>query len=335
MEGRAVTDARDGVYSILGMAKDIDPAHWGVDYDKEAINVFLDTTENIIRATGRLDIICHSNWSDEHEHGCSWVLGFAGGFGECGREVFLTNSLTISEILLQNEGTMSEIITDISPYSASGSTKADVLFDRQARKLIAKGVIIDKVTKEEEALAFKSSNEAVSSAESQRVINFETFWRVTVANKNQVELELDELNIDPDDLSDFDDIFDHSESLFTLYREPAPEEWGKDCEEWLKGDLTGPDATTADFLKGLGAYVRSKRYIIMKNSMGLGPEATKEGGIVCTLLGCSIPVILRLSKTSPGEYHLAGEAYVHGLMDGEVMEKLDAGHCELQELAII
>ncbi|KAE8447560.1 hypothetical protein EG329_010690 [Mollisiaceae sp. DMI_Dod_QoI] len=353
MDGRAVTDPRDGVYSILGMAKNIDPTHWDIDYDKKAVDVFLDGTENIIRSTGSLDIICHSNWSDEHEHGCSWVPRFAGGFGDCGCEAFLANSLTISEILLPDSGTMTEINTDISPYSAAGGTTAKVAFDKLSRKIMAKGMIIDKVTEvldlpesyrggllipkqwKEKALAFRALDDEEMSEEARTKKNFETFWRVLVADRNQVELEPDELDIDLDSLNDFNDIFNQDQSLFRLYRDPAPMHWGADCEEWLEGDMTVPDTSTAGFLKGVVAYIRSKRYIIMENFMGLGPEATKEEDFVCVLFGCSVPVLLRPSKSSLGEYHLVGEAYVHGVMDGEIIEKLNAGEYKIQELSII
>ncbi|KAF8856778.1 hypothetical protein BDZ45DRAFT_745097 [Acephala macrosclerotiorum] len=210
---------------------------------------------------------------------------------------------------------MSEINADVSPYCASRSRKVDVVFNKQARKLIAKGIIIDKVV---QALAFKPRKEEGVSEAAQTSANFETFWRVIVPNRDQVELELEDFDTDLDDSSGFDDIFNHSENLSRLYHDSAV-----------------PDTTTSGFLKGLGAYIGSKRYIIMEKSMGLGPEGTREDDIVCVLLGCSVPVILRTSESNSGEFYLVGKAYVHGAMDREVIEKLDASYRELQALSII
>lgn len=54
-----------------------------------------------------------------------------------------------------------------------------------------------------------------------------------------------------------------------------------------------------------------------ETSFGLCPPRTKEGDIICILHGCSVPVVLR--PTADG-MELVGEAYVHGIMDGEALE---------------
>ncbi|RYC60237.1 hypothetical protein CHU98_g5963 [Xylaria longipes] len=51
---------------------------------------------------------------------------------------------------------------------------------------------------------------------------------------------------------------------------------------------------------------------------GLAPQGCKVSDIVCILLGCSVPVIL--SRDRGSLYKIVGEAYVHGMMDGEAME---------------
>jgi hypothetical protein len=50
---------------------------------------------------------------------------------------------------------------------------------------------------------------------------------------------------------------------------------------------------------------------------GLAPESARNEDLVCILLGCSVPVILR--RMSEDKYSLIGEAYVHGKMQGEAM----------------
>lgn len=57
---------------------------------------------------------------------------------------------------------------------------------------------------------------------------------------------------------------------------------------------------------------------------GIGPSGTAPGDRVCILLGCSVPVILGSGRRE-GVSRIVGEAYVHGIMDGEAMN-LDASH---------
>jgi hypothetical protein len=55
--------------------------------------------------------------------------------------------------------------------------------------------------------------------------------------------------------------------------------------------------------------------------LGIGPSETEPGDIVFVLLGSDLPFIMRRESDTPERMHLIGEAYLHGIMDGEVMEK--------------
>ncbi|KAI1747571.1 heterokaryon incompatibility protein-domain-containing protein [Xylaria castorea] len=55
---------------------------------------------------------------------------------------------------------------------------------------------------------------------------------------------------------------------------------------------------------------------------GLAPQGCKVSNIVCILLGCSVPVILSRDRGQIRPlYKIVGEAYVHGMMDGEAIDK--------------
>jgi hypothetical protein len=51
--------------------------------------------------------------------------------------------------------------------------------------------------------------------------------------------------------------------------------------------------------------------------LGLAPSNANVGDVIALLEGGSVPYILRLSETEAGCYKLIGDAYVHGIMDGE------------------
>jgi hypothetical protein len=51
--------------------------------------------------------------------------------------------------------------------------------------------------------------------------------------------------------------------------------------------------------------------------LGVAPRNTEVGDLIAIFLGAVKPYILRANECN--HYELVGEAYVHGIMDGEVM----------------
>ena len=82
-----------------------------------------------------------------------------------------------------------------------------------------------------------------------------------------------------------------------------------------------------ELLKRIQEVIWDKRFFLLSGTtnppvpyrFGIAPSCANKGDIVCILLGCSVPVVLNpVDRTNPAcGYRLMGEAYVHGLMDGE------------------
>jgi hypothetical protein len=69
--------------------------------------------------------------------------------------------------------------------------------------------------------------------------------------------------------------------------------------------------------------MQGKRLVISDSKhAGLAPWNSAEGDVLCVLLGCSFPVILRPVN---GYYTLIGEVYVDELMNGEAIAQLQEG----------
>lgn len=66
--------------------------------------------------------------------------------------------------------------------------------------------------------------------------------------------------------------------------------------------------------------IRRKLAITEKGYIGLVPAETERGDLVCVLYGGQMPFILRAIEGSE-KYELIGEAYVHGIMDGEALRE--------------
>ncbi|KAL9006106.1 MAG: hypothetical protein Q9188_001126 [Gyalolechia gomerana] len=56
--------------------------------------------------------------------------------------------------------------------------------------------------------------------------------------------------------------------------------------------------------------------------VGMALETVERGDAVGVLYGCSMPIVLRESKTNVGDsrWRVIGECYLHGMMNGEAME---------------
>lgn len=91
-------------------------------------------------------------------------------------------------------------------------------------------------------------------------------------------------------------------------------------------DLTLVNAQTligaglSDYCQQLQVIAQSRRPLLASGGfLGIGPRETEPGDLVFILLGAGVPYILR-RHSQDGKLQLIGEAYVHGIMDGEAME---------------
>jgi hypothetical protein len=88
------------------------------------------------------------------------------------------------------------------------------------------------------------------------------------------------------------------------------------------------DAATLE----LTQFALGRRFFITRNGyFGLGPQVARYGDRVVVLLGVDVPLVLRrLDKT----HHVVGEAYVHGIMNGEAVEQWCLGMKEISKFVL-
>ncbi|KAF2144178.1 uncharacterized protein K452DRAFT_154350 [Aplosporella prunicola CBS 121167] len=66
------------------------------------------------------------------------------------------------------------------------------------------------------------------------------------------------------------------------------------------------------------ACIWRRLFVTQKGYIGIGPPCLREGDVVCVLANAIVPFVLRQN----GPYHkLVGEAYVHGIMNGEACRR--------------
>lgn len=70
-------------------------------------------------------------------------------------------------------------------------------------------------------------------------------------------------------------------------------------------------------------------FVTQNGYMGLAPRFAKKGDLICVLLGCSVPIIIRKVEAN---YVVVGDAYIYGMMQGEMMEEVEKGRLHVQDL---
>ncbi|KAH7234846.1 heterokaryon incompatibility protein-domain-containing protein [Fusarium redolens] len=105
--------------------------------------------------------------------------------------------------------------------------------------------------------------------------------------------------------------------------------WGSQCAEGLE-DLQQPNTAegkeTGEASSAEGSWYASalmrmhtrRAFLTSTGFVGVGPLVMQPGDEVCILLGGKIPYLLR--PQSDETYTLVGEAYVHGVMHGELFK---------------
>ncbi|CZR44011.1 uncharacterized protein FPRO_13819 [Fusarium proliferatum ET1] len=87
----------------------------------------------------------------------------------------------------------------------------------------------------------------------------------------------------------------------------------------LERILSDIEEDAAAFLKNLVPSHGKKFFITEKGYLGTGPCCLEAGDSVCILFGGDMPYIVRPNSPSSDKYLFLGNAYVHGIMDGEAI----------------
>lgn len=111
----------------------------------------------------------------------------------------------------------------------------------------------------------------------------------------------------------------------TLWFDSVPyPEWGTECEavldELLQSLANGDESTIADpwYSTTLLRLHTRRTFLTSTGYVGVGPLDTRVGDEVCVFIGGNAAYLVRPEKNEL--YSLVGEAYVHGVMYGELLK---------------
>ncbi|KAL5330936.1 hypothetical protein ACEPPN_000462 [Leptodophora sp. 'Broadleaf-Isolate-01'] len=347
----------DRIYSLLGIAKDahlVGP----FDSESSVEVVYTDLVKAFVRPENydSLDIICYSHLfhhdarkSDTERLLPSWVPDW--------RAHVEGKVMPVMASQGSSEGTGNFRPTWVHSskvaYKASGSTKPLFTIDPSSKILTCTGIILDTIdglggSKYDDAGAVIESvplQQSTSDANLASPSSFtsasllETISRCLVLNRKDRYLSE---SMTPDLF--YDDFLKFCKAYFkrpTSSKVPVCfREWfnasrslliggqtleGR-CREMTK-DTTIPEAkffregSLKRFygrLEDTVVAMARRLAVTEKGSLGMAASRARKGDLVCVLLGCSIPVLLRRMKEDT--FELVGECYLDGFMDGEAVD---------------
>lgn len=87
---------------------------------------------------------------------------------------------------------------------------------------------------------------------------------------------------------------------------------------------------------GMEKYALGRKFFVTKEGrFGMGPTEVRKGDRVAILLGSDVPFILRkYGLTGKDGWELIGETYIHGCMDGELIEKCKSGLLKTEKIVL-
>ncbi|TAQ89281.1 hypothetical protein B7494_g2425 [Chlorociboria aeruginascens] len=341
------TNPRDTIYSVLSLAKDTH--HLSTDMDERLLpayqncllDVYTDFIEYCIHKSQSLDILLR-HWapSEKRErlseivnqedlptwipsiHKSSYGAPSQRPQGRSNGDSFVGTSIRSSQ---RNYSATLDLLPEIEfgPFTTNEETPKRDENKKYSGRLFVQGLRIGKVEKisprAPEAMIFK---EAFSLAgfdlnwwrECQKWAKGiervpEGFWRTIVADRG------------PEGTN-------------------PPSWYPRACLDSLKhlrltGDLRPDDVIELKqassisklFLGRVRDVLWQRRFVCIrlngrdkKTTYGLTPKETEPGDIICVFFGCSVPVVLRPDrKKKPHYFHMVGECFVYGMMDGEAV----------------
>jgi hypothetical protein len=100
---------------------------------------------------------------------------------------------------------------------------------------------------------------------------------------------------------------------------------GKTLGSFFPAAGTADPEASRDAMERIFRFHRSRRLAVtVQGHFGLVPIATRKGDLVFLLLGCNVPLVLRI--TEGNRYQVIGGCYLQGFMEGEAKEELDREH---------
>ncbi|KAI1119469.1 heterokaryon incompatibility protein-domain-containing protein [Nemania sp. NC0429] len=344
------TDPRDKVYGLLGLSGDAEDIGITPSYDQTPEEIFIDLFEKHVLATKSLDMICAVRFPRRPTNLPSWVPDWSVDQTVPG--------ICINDRYVGGNDFAASPIAHFQRYAASGASLPQVSFS--GMRMSAMGICFGRIASVgcvdegmtfDDIESFGRADETGKSASESDTFNewlnmvldspiwddiagrygkedvIDAFCRTMVGNRNNRMMRPpDQADTDPE--AQRDDLDDTPSEYSETVDENGDD--GKQAEEDDAMSVSSEDSVlfsphemlrmTIDGFRSSIQVAWGKRFAIFDSGhIGIVPEQARVGDVVAVLLGCTMPLLLRRNQGSVCS--VLGECYVHGAMDGEVLQE--------------
>jgi hypothetical protein len=310
------SDPRDKIYALVGLSSARDDPGFVIDYSASIHHVYIDVTKYILLSSRKLNIVCSTQRSETEINLPSWVPNWV-----LDRRRHGVNFL---EMELLSEGRL---------YNAAGTSTAEFELQHGDQILIPNGFLLSCIQSVGVKGHLKSRHDFYAG-----IHILLSWYKLCTAIKAPTLVQEDAFcrTISFVCSSSPDDRLGRMERCAGAIAMQAAEICPKELVDpefmSLKEKYNIEKWRAERWLKEVYARIRRRRFFISdSNLIGMGPESAESGDIICILLGCSVPVVLRPQN---GHYIFLGEAYIYGYMYRKAMEELAEGKFRLEPFEI-
>jgi len=110
---------------------------------------------------------------------------------------------------------------------------------------------------------------------------------------------------------------------------------GKRLDSYFTSAAEHFPQSAIDAVERLWRFSRTQRLVFTRNGrLGMAPNEAQKSDIVCILLGCDVPVLVRLGENENDPVRIVGSCYIHGIMAGEATGWINEGEVEVRTISI-
>ena len=302
--GFTASDPRDVVFALLGIANDREELNIKVDYLKSCPLIYTETARAFLRQND-LQFLAAVEHPKKQTALPSWVPDWSVRtkfrYFRHGRKLdppFLASGTSAPSIHLQTGAQMKHLLLlsgiKVDEVRISLPTGLDMELGSDLMPDIRSHI---KWLDELESLLSSFSNDSRYGTSAE---DAEALWRTPILDHESIG------NKPTDTKAGL-----ASQYAYRVLRGLVAAPPGENEYSWRRRESSSYWQKMEKSICGKSAFVSGTGYL------GLGPEDLRFGDLICIFLGAATPFILRPSHM--GRYTLIGEAYVHGIMYGEIM----------------
>jgi hypothetical protein len=334
------TDEKDHVYGVLGMAIDSKTIIPKPDYSLSFSDIRRNLAEAVTKARGSLDYLSLLDPRPDHLGPPPWVF---------------STKITTEGKIYMNRGLREPIKHSVC--HAARNTSPIVTFDSDKQSITLEGYIVDGIDGlcvssfrpgDETAiqLHFQSNNSKNQYfSTSPDMDTFNVLWMTLCITAPVPDEDFDpQFEAYGEAFGAFWLALEEDPTLLDKWIEPHPDDYffarwyvwsrtflvgGRPLSSWIQSACAGnvpqlKQPLNHPYWRKLQRCIRDVSRLATTDSgyLAMVPPSSQPGDLICVMFGGRFPLVLRPVN---GGYHLIGDAYVHGIMNGETLLDYEKG----------